>query len=206
MIAADYDEYSSHLSREAKSIIVREAAIFQIAWKYLPSQLKSFSITPRKILSSFICQVIDSILQGNGEAGLLWDPGDTPGACRSWTNPDAVSLQTRSHDGACVYISCPAVSTSSLVAVQASPQERRPRLPRSFPFLRQPEGSELESTFFLQPLWNQAGSFNWQLPLPCVWVARGLQARSGGRHVLMAGRQKAAPPLGGVGGHRAADR
>lgn len=42
--------------------------------------------------------------------------------CENWKCPEAVTLQTCSDDEACVYIICPVVSTSYLVAVQASPQ------------------------------------------------------------------------------------
>lgn len=49
MIAANYDEYSERLSRKTKSIIVPDAAIYQIAWQ---SKMGIFTLTAEKLFNS----------------------------------------------------------------------------------------------------------------------------------------------------------
>lgn len=49
MIAANYDEYSERLSRKTKSIIVPDAAIYQIAWQL---KMGIFSLTAEKLFNN----------------------------------------------------------------------------------------------------------------------------------------------------------
>lgn len=71
-----------------------------------------FTLTAEKLLNNCL----------EGRVGFLTSEFWCKWHLGSWKNPDAVRVQMCSRDLGCVYINSPAVSTSSLVAVQASPQ------------------------------------------------------------------------------------
>lgn len=181
-------------------------------------KLEIFTLTAEKLFNNTLEDCIKLHLPSNSlnsaekRAGFLIQTTHRVGACRSWKCPDAVRLQTCSHDEACVYISCPAVSTSSLVAVQASPQAQRPFCRICFHIFLQrqnarPDNSDLKITFYRSHFCQKAETKLAALTGTClcrVFGRHGLTRRGACRHGQEAtcadGRlTKGCPPVGRSG-------